>query len=108
MSWDHTIDASVVRLNKGLLDLAVLHNERITLAAVVSEDRGAVKGHIEGLGEFASRVTKEADLYDQLVRTIELCGKNGGQHTPLLPVGSREVAQALVLLSHRVSQTQNG
>ena len=64
MSCDHTIDASVVRFNKGLLDLSVLHNERITLAAVVSKDRGAVEGDIEGLREFTSRVTKEADLYD--------------------------------------------
>ena len=64
MSCGHTIDASVVGLNKGLLDLSVLHNEGITLAAVVSKDRGAVKGHIESLGEFTSRVTKKADLYD--------------------------------------------
>lgn len=64
LSCGHTIDASVVWLNKGLLDLSVLHNERVALAAVVSKDRGAVKGHIESLGEFTSRVTKEADLYD--------------------------------------------
>lgn len=58
----HTIDASVVRLDKSLLDLAVLDNKRIPLAAVVSKHRGAVEGDVQGLGEFTSRVTQEADL----------------------------------------------
>lgn len=67
----HTIDASVVRLNVSTRDLAVLHSKSVALAALVAKDRGAVKGHIEGLGEFTSGVTKEANLSKQL--TIGLC-----------------------------------
>lgn len=58
----HTINASVVRLDKSFRNLAVLHGKGITLAALVAKDGGAVEGHVEGLGEFTSGVTKEADL----------------------------------------------
>lgn len=71
----HTIDASVIRLNKSSRNLAVLHGKSVTLAALVAKDRGAVEGHVEGLGEFTSWVTKEADLFQQLA--IGLCSQYG-------------------------------
>lgn len=57
-----TIEAGVVGLHKGLLDLSILHQEGIPLATVVAEDGGAVEAQVERLGEFAGRVTQEADL----------------------------------------------
>lgn len=44
------------------LDLAVLDNKRITLAALVAKDSTAVEGEIQGLGKGAGRVSNEADL----------------------------------------------
>lgn len=41
-----TVDASVIRLNKGLLNLSILHKQRIALAAMITEDRGAVEAEI--------------------------------------------------------------
>lgn len=58
-----TIDSSIVRLNKSLLDLAVLNSQGVALASAVSEDRGAIEAEVKSLGEFAGGVTQEADLY---------------------------------------------
>lgn len=57
-----TIEPDVVGFHKGLLDLAVLHQEGVPLATVVSEDGGAVKAQVQSLGELAGRVAQEADL----------------------------------------------
>jgi hypothetical protein len=58
----HTVDTGVIRLDKGVLDLSVLDNQRIALASVVSEDRGAVEAKVQSLGELATGVTQEANL----------------------------------------------
>jgi hypothetical protein len=59
-----TTHASVVGLNVGLLDLAVLNDQGVALAAVVAEDGGGIEVEVEGLGELAVGVGKEADLTD--------------------------------------------
>jgi hypothetical protein len=59
-----TTHASVVGLNVGLLDLTVLNDQSITLAAVVAEDGGGIEVEVESLGELAVGVGKEADLID--------------------------------------------
>lgn len=58
----HTVDAGVVGLDEDLLDLAVLDPQGIPLAPLVSEDRRAVEGKVERLGELARGVTQEPDL----------------------------------------------
>jgi hypothetical protein len=58
----HTINASVIRLNEGLLHLTILNQEGVTLASLVSEDSSSIKVEIQGLGECASWVTNEAEL----------------------------------------------
>lgn len=60
-----TVNASVIGLDKGLLDLAILHQQSIPLAAVVAEDGGAVKAQVQGLGELAGWITQEADLFNR-------------------------------------------
>lgn len=57
-----TVDTGVVGFHKGLLDLAVLHQQSVPLAAVVAEDGRAVEAQVQGLGELAGRVTQEAHL----------------------------------------------
>ena len=52
----------------GLLDLAVLDDEGVALAADAAEDGGGVKGQVEGFGELGGWVAEEADL-DGLVST---------------------------------------
>lgn len=47
----------------GLLDLAVLDDEGVTLATVVSEDGGCVEVEVEGLCEGAVGVCEETDLF---------------------------------------------
>lgn len=59
---EHTVDASVIRLDESLLDLSTLNSQGIALAAVVSEDRGAVEGKVKGLGELSAGVSQEANL----------------------------------------------
>jgi len=46
----------------GLLDLAVLNDQSVALAAVVAEDGSGIEVEVESLGELAVRVGKEADL----------------------------------------------
>lgn len=58
----YTIDASVVRLNEGLLHLAILNQKGVTLASLVAKDSGTVKIEIQSLSESASWVTNEAEL----------------------------------------------
>jgi hypothetical protein len=60
-----TVNARVIGLDKGLLDLAILHQQSIPLAAIVAEDGGAVEAQIKSLGELASWVTQEADLFNR-------------------------------------------
>jgi hypothetical protein len=48
----------------GLLDLAVLNDQGVTLAAVVAEDGSGIEVEVESLGELAVGVGKEADLID--------------------------------------------
>lgn len=55
----------------GLLDLTVLDDKGVTLAAVVAEDGSGIEVEVESLGELAVRVGKEADL----ISTILACLK---------------------------------
>lgn len=57
-----TIDTSVVRLNVGALDLAVLNCQSITLAAVVPKDGSRIEGQVESFGKFAGGITEETNL----------------------------------------------
>jgi hypothetical protein len=59
----HTIQTGVVRLNEGLLDLSILDEENVALAAVIAEDGAALEAEVERLGELAGGVTQEADLF---------------------------------------------
>lgn len=60
--WNRTVETGVVGLHESLLNLAVLDQQGVALAAVVSEDGGAIEGDIERLGELAGGVAQEADL----------------------------------------------
>lgn len=60
--WNRTVETGVVGLHESLLNLAVLDQQGVALAAVVSEDGGAIEGNIERLGELAGGVAQEADL----------------------------------------------
>lgn len=55
------VETGVVGLHESLLNLAVLDQQGVALAAVVSEDGGAIEGDIERLGELAGGVAQEAD-----------------------------------------------
>lgn len=57
-----TVHARVVWLDMGLLDLAVLDQQGIALAALIAKDGTAVEREVQGFGEGASRVGNEADL----------------------------------------------
>ena len=46
----------------GLLDLAVLDDQGVALAAVVAKNGSGIEVEIESLGELAVGVGKEADL----------------------------------------------
>lgn len=59
---NRTIDSGVVRFNKGLLHLAVLDDQSVAFATLVSEDGGAVESKIESFCEFACWVSQEANL----------------------------------------------
>lgn len=58
-----TVNTGVVRLNKGLLDLSILHQQSIALAAVVTKDGNAVEAQVKSLGELAGGVAEEANLH---------------------------------------------
>lgn len=97
-----TVETGVVRLDESLLDLSILDEKNVALAAVVAEDGAAVEAEIERLGELAGGVTEEANLLKYNISTaaiiIKKCTENKEHRlTPLLPEGSRESAQALVL-----------
>lgn len=97
-----TVETGVVRLDESLLDLSILDEKNVALAAVVAEDGAAVEAEIERLGELAGGVTEEANLLKYNISTaaiiIKKCTENRELRlTPLLPEGSRESAQALVL-----------
>lgn len=62
MDKGHTVHTSVVGLDESLLDLTVLDEEGVALAAVVAEDGAAVEAEVQSLGELAGRVTQEANL----------------------------------------------
>jgi len=64
--------ASVVGLNVGLLDLAILNDQGVTLAAVVAEDGGGIEIEVESLGELAVGVGKEADT--ALLVSVKIVG----------------------------------
>lgn len=51
-----TANASVIRLDMGLLDLAVLDNKGVPLAPWPAEDGSAVEVQVEGFGEGEERV----------------------------------------------------
>lgn len=57
-----TTHASVVGLDVGLLDLAILNDQGVALAAVVTENGGGIEVEVESLGEGAVGVSEEADL----------------------------------------------
>lgn len=59
----HTIQTGVVRLDESLLDLSILDEENVALAAVIAEDGAAFEAEVERLGELAGGVTQEADLF---------------------------------------------
>jgi hypothetical protein len=54
----------------GLLDLTVLNDQGVALAAVVAEDGGGIEVEIESLGEFAVGVGKEADLMNRFLAWV--------------------------------------
>lgn len=57
-----TIDASIVRLNSNLCDLAILCQEGISLTSVVSEDCRAIEQKIQSRVKGGTWVAKEANL----------------------------------------------
>jgi hypothetical protein len=60
--FGHTIQTRVVRFNMSLLYRTVLYNQRISLGAVTTEDRGAIKGEIQCFGERQAGVSEKANL----------------------------------------------
>lgn len=57
-----TIDASIIRLNSNLCDLAILCQEGISLTSVVAEDCRAIEQKIQSRVEGGTWVAKEANL----------------------------------------------
>jgi hypothetical protein len=55
------IMSNTIRLNMDALELSVLNNSRISLASVVTKNCCSWELEIEGAGEFAGRITEEAD-----------------------------------------------
>ena len=61
--WERpTVETSVIRLDESLLDLSILNEQDVALAAVVTEDGAAVEAEVERLGELAGWVSQEANL----------------------------------------------
>lgn len=56
------METGVVRLDESLLDLSILDEKNVALAAVVAEYGAAVEEEVERLVELAGGVTQEADL----------------------------------------------
>lgn len=98
-----TVETGVIGLDESLLDLSILDEKNVALAAVVAEDGAAVEAEVEGLGELAGGVTEEANLLKDKISAVAVIKMHRKQRekknklTPLFPVGSRESAQALVL-----------
>lgn len=61
-----TVETGVVRLDESLLDLSILDEKNVALAAVVAEDGAAVEAEVERLGELAGGVTEEANLLNTM------------------------------------------
>lgn len=59
----HTIHANVIRLHMHTLDLAILRHQRIPLTPEVTKQRTRIKVQIQGLDEFAIRVSDVADVF---------------------------------------------
>lgn len=57
-----TVQTGVVRLNVRALDLAILDDKDVALAARATEDGGTVEVQLERFGEGAVWVAEEADL----------------------------------------------
>lgn len=57
-----TIQPSVIWLDVQCLDFAVLNLKGITLASWATENGSTIESQVQGLGEFGSWVSKEADL----------------------------------------------
>ena len=57
-----TVHSGVVGLHVGALDFAIFNHQCITLATVLAEDGGALKGEIEIFVELTGWITQEADL----------------------------------------------
>lgn len=82
-----TLSASVVRLDVSLLDLTVLDDKGITLAARLTENGSAIKVKIKSLGEFSVRVGEETNT--TLLLRIE--GLSPGLHAGMLLVDAGHV-----------------
>lgn len=65
-----TVETGVVGLDESLLDLSILDEKNVALAAVVAEDGAAVEAEVEGLGELAGGVTEEANLLKYNISTV--------------------------------------
>ena len=67
-----TVETGVVRLDESLLDLSILDEKNVALAAVVAEDGAAVEAEVERLGELAGGVTEEANLLKYSISTVTI------------------------------------
>lgn len=65
-----TVETGVVGLNESLLDLAIFDKKDVALAAVVTEDSGAIEAEVEGLGELAGGIAQEANLENHICQTF--------------------------------------
>lgn len=82
-----TVDTGVVGFHKSLLDLAILDQQSVPLAAVVTKDGGALEAQIQGLGELAARVTQEAYLASTSVSNPFHPSRDYIHHSCLLGLG---------------------
>lgn len=80
------------------LDLAVLGDERVALAARAAEHGGRVKGEIEGFGELARGIGGEVDLTLESTNScrFHLSERRESELTPLLPSASRDLPHAFI------------
>lgn len=53
--------ANIIRLNANALNLAILNNSSVSLAAVCAQERSGWELEVEGAGELALWVAEEAD-----------------------------------------------
>lgn len=61
-----TIGSGVVRLDMGLLHLAILNDQGVSLAAHATKDGRGVEAQIQGASELACRVTQKSDLWGRV------------------------------------------